>query len=374
MNTYQNNKIPILNNEYHSSNINMNESSIDLEEALTHSSYPVYIQEFLSNFISKQYFNHKEAKVFFQFNQKEKLFVIVYNITIIFKNNATYVIKIMVVLPTLYPYYAPDFYIMKETHIGINDYYKDIINKSNMKITIDKICAYVPERNNIEEIIEKLKDKFKDNFPIYKDSGEKFGFEVIEECNFKKENVKEVRIKRNSFDDDELLEFMRNETKTHLRKEYDKFSKKYINYQTNYQNLVKINEEIKKNLADNSHQMQIKQELEKLKSIKTRVDNIEKSLIEETNELEKNNLNKSCFDRCSELIEIKDDEDMKYCVMEKAIEDYLIVLKKAFQKKIVSLNDMIYKTRNLSKELFYVEYMRNKRKYNNNNDYNDINE
>ena len=35
---------------------------------------------------------------------------------------------------------------------------------------------------------------------------------------------------------------------------------------------------------------------------------------------------------------------------------------------------MIYKTRNLSKELFYVEYMRNKRKYNNTNDYNDINE
>ena len=374
MNRYQNNKIPILNNEYHSSNINMNESSIDLDQALANSSYPVYIQEFLSCFISKQYYNHKEAKVFFKFNEKEKLFVIEYNITIFFKNNATYAIKIMVDLPTLYPYYAPDFYIMKETHIGINDYYKDIIDRNNMKITIDKICAYDPERNNIEEIIEKLKNKFNDNFPIYKESGEAFGFQVIEECNFKKENLKEIRIKSDSFEDDELLEFLKNETKTHLRNEYTKFSTKFPNLQKNYQNLEKINEEIKNNLADNSHQDQLRQEMEKLKSIKTRLDNIEKELIEENNELEKNNLNKTCFDRCNELIEIKDDEDMKYCVMEKATEDYLIVLKKAFQKKIVSLNDMIHKTRNLSKELFYIEYLRKKIKYNKTNDYNDFNE
>ena len=280
----------------------------------------------------------------------------------------------MVDLPTLYPYYAPDFYIMKETHIGISDYYKDIIDKNNMKITIDKICVYDPERNNIEEIIEKLKNKFNDNFPIYKESGEAFGFQVIEECNFKKENLKEIRIKRDSFEDDELLEFLKNETKTHLRNEYTKFSTKFPNLQKNYQNLEKINEEIKNNLADNSHQDQLRQEMEKLKSIKTRLDNIEKELIEENNELEKNNLNKTCFDRCNELIEIKDDEDMKYCVMEKATEDYLIVLKKAFQKKIVSLNDMIHKTRNLSKELFYIEYLRKKIKYNKTNDYNDFNE
>ena len=49
--------------------------------------------------------------------------------------------------------------------------------------------------------------------------------------------------------------------------------------------------------------------------------------------------------------------------MQKTIEDYLVYLKKAYEKKIVSFEDMVNTTRQLSRELFYITYIRNKSKY-----------
>ncbi len=366
MNNYQNNKISIQNNEYHSSNNIANVSRIDFVQALSQSSYPVYIQEFLRDFISQNYYKHKEAKIYFTINDKEKLFIIKYRLKI-FCMGKPFIINILVYLPKLYPNYEPEFYILKESNIGIIECYKDIINSRDLRISIDKICKFDAERNNIEEIIEQLKIKFNDKFPIYKDSNEVFGFEIIEKSNFKKENVKEVNVTSGLIDDDELLEIIKNETKKHLRCSYSQFAQKIEELTNNYQTLMKMNEEMKNKLADNGANQsleKLRQENEKLKVIKDRLNYIENSLIEENDNLKKK-IDGGYINRCNEIIEIKDEENFKLCVMEKAIEDYLILLRKGFQRRIISFKDMLQKTRVLSKELFYINYMKKNKTYNN---------
>ena len=49
--------------------------------------------------------------------------------------------------------------------------------------------------------------------------------------------------------------------------------------------------------------------------------------------------------------------------MKKVIEEYLIYLKRGYERKIVSFDDMVNKTRALSRELFTIDYLRSQRKY-----------
>jgi len=343
-----------------------NKYLINIDQALSESSYPKYIQEFIRNFIINNYYKHKEAKVYFTVKDKEKLFVICYYLEILLKKNK-YNINILVYLPQLYPNYAPEFYIFRKGHTGIGSYYKDIINRSDLKISIDKICEFVPERNNIEEIIEKLKSKFKENFPIYKDSKEKFGFELIEKSNFDKESAKEVFFKPKPLNDDDILNYIKDETKKQIRIKYSEFKNKFGEFLKNNQNLKIIDKNIKKNLINNKlikKKEQMNQKLIKIIEIKNKLNGIENRLIKENNEIQEINNNKTCFDKCNEIINIKDKEDMKFVIMKKTIEDYLSYLRKGYEKNIISFKDMINKTRILSRELFNINYLRNKNKHN----------
>ena len=62
------------------------------------------------------------------------------------------------------------------------------------------------------------------------------------------------------------------------------------------------------------------------------------------------------------MIKIKDDEDMKFLVMKKTIEDYLIYLKRGYERKLISFDVMVNQTRALSREIFTIDYLRTQRK------------
>ena len=76
----------------------------------------------------------------------------------------------------------------------------------------------------------------------------------------------------------------------------------------------------------------------------------------------KNNALELKLKKCDELIKIKDDEDMRLLIMKKVLEDYLVYLKKGYEKKLVSFNDMVNQTRELSREIFSIDYLRKQRK------------
>ena len=379
------------NNNSKNTSLKKNFPLITMEDALIKSSYPKYLQDFIKEFIINNYSNNKNKKVYLTLVNNESLFVIEYKLSV-YLNGKSYEIFILVYLPKLYPNYEPNFYILKDKKFSVSDYYKNgKINEKTLKINLYSFIPFDPAKNNIEEIINKINDEFNKEFPIYKSENNEI---LSEECVLNKDYTKEIIIENKSnnfnfnyedinkfndiqindnnnnnknkdFDDESLLLFMRTQVKDVLREKYYNFNEKF-KIKNIYNDLKEVDNTSKIELNNinklYTEENYMKQELKKLQKIKEYLNSVENKLIEEKNNI-LNSKNKSIFDKCDELIKIKDNKDFEYIIMQKTIEDYLVYLKKAYEKKIVSFEDMVNTTRQLSRELFYIAYIRNKSKY-----------
>jgi len=378
------------NNNSKNTSLKKNFPLITMEDALIKSSYPKYLQDFIKEFIINNYSNNKNKKVYLTLVNNESLFVIEYKLSV-YLNGKSYEIFILVYLPKLYPNYEPNFYILKDKKFSVSDYYKNgKINEKTLKINLYSFIPFDPAKNNIEEIINKINEEFNKEFPIYKSENNEI---LSEECVLNKDYTKEIIIenknnnfnfnyedinkfndiqindnnnnKNKDFDDESLLLFMRTQVKDVLREKYFNFNEKF-KIKNVYNDLKEVDNTSKIELNNinklYTEENYMKQELKKLQKIKEYLNSVENKLIEEKNNI-LNSKNKSIFDKCDELIKIKDNKDFEYIIMQKTIEDYLVYLKKAYEKKIVSFEDMVNTTRQLSRELFYITYIRNKSKY-----------
>ena len=379
------------NNNSKNTSLKKNFPLITMEDALIKSSYPKYLQDFIKEFIINNYSNNKNKKVYLTLVNNESLFVIEYKLSV-YLNGKSYEIFILVYLPKLYPNYDPNFYILKDKKFSVSDYYKNgKINEKTLKINLYSFIPFDPAKNNIKEIINKINEEFNKEFPIYKSENNEI---LSEECVLNKDYTKEIIIenknnnfsfnyedinkfndiqindnnnnnKNKDFDDESLLLFMRTQVKDVLREKYFNFNEKF-KIKNIYNDLKEVDNTSKIELNNinklYTEENYMKQELKKLQNIKEYLNSVENKLIEEKNNI-LNNKNKSIFDKCDELIKIKDNKDFEYIIMQKTIEDYLVYLKKAYEKKIVSFEDMVNTTRQLSRELFYIAYIRNKSKY-----------
>ena len=154
---------------------------------------------------------------------------------------------------------------------------------------------------------------------------------------------------------------MKNQTKDILRGKLSDFEQKYKTSQ-NYKELLNINAIVKKKSGNKnaSSAVPMSQDLNNLKKIKDELNGIEEGLQHEIQQIQ--NENKTSFEKCDEFIKIKDEKDMEYAAMRKSIEDYLVYLRKGYEKKVVSFNDMVNNTRMLSRELFSIDYLRKQRR------------
>ena len=349
-----------INSIYNNNKKITNLQPLDLNEALSKSSYPKHLQDFLKNFIIDEYFGNKDAKVYFQSLSDEKLFVVEYQLPINF-NKKTYNVNIFMYIPKLFPNYPPEFYIEKKYNTGLNNSYENEIDKSTFKINIDKICRYNPEKNNVGEIINILKSRFNKTFPIYKDSKNTSIYEIYDKNNLDKSKVNEIKITSDKFNDEQLLKFMRKQTKDILWAKYDDYKQKY-KIEQNYYFLKNFSESSKKDSQSSSFNESdpLNQQLESLKRIKQNLNQIENGLNIEIQNMESKE--RGPFEICEDFVKIKDEKDLEYIIMKKTIEDYLVYLKKGYEKKLVSFDDMVNQNRSLSREIFSIDYLRKQRK------------
>ena len=159
----------------------------------------------------------------------------------------------------------------------------------------------------------------------------------------------------------QVLELVRKQVKDDIIRKYKEFNNKYQLSQS-YNELKTINDitnlQAGNSLNGNKHPMIESRNV--LNNIKQRLINIENDLNYEIQTI--GNSNKTALEKCDELIKIKDDEDMRLLIMKKVLEDYLVYLKKGYEKKLVSFNDMVNQTRELSREIFSIDYLRTQRK------------
>ena len=200
------------NNQYNETNVN----SIGIDDALSQSSYFPYYKSFIRELIQDNYYEHKEAKVYFVDNSDEKIFVIYYKSMILLKEKY-YKVNILVYLPKEYPSEKPTFYIYKHPNIGVSNSYTGLIDFDTLQIFVEKLFKFNDKRNNIEEIIQLLKAKFEKEFPIYREKQNTFGFELVEKCTIDWNRVKQVKLVCEKFNDETFLKFMKKETKDKMK-------------------------------------------------------------------------------------------------------------------------------------------------------------
>jgi hypothetical protein len=388
------------NNNSRVNNENGRSSDISLEEALKITSYPNYLKDFIKQFLIDNYSDNDMAKIFL-IKDNEKIFVIEYALTIEL-NGRNYKVYVLVYLPILFPNYPPEFYIEKTASLGLNKFYYGKISVPDFKINLESFVKFDPNKNNIEEIINNLVINFTQEFPIYKDNGINNNLNTSAKCILEKsktskvilpkrqnnysrqktynnnnsnnnglgrsyqnnyDNVKTEKFidNKDEFTDKTFLDFIRKQAKDIVEYNYMEFKEKH-NFEENKKKLNTLKEGINQRLNDGSiygKNDQLKSRLQTLKNIKGKLELIEKNINQEINEL-KNNDNKSFFDKFEENVNVKNQKDLEYLAKIKEMEDYLVYLKKGYERKIVSFEDMLNVTRGISREIFNLNYMRSK--------------
>ena len=91
---------------------------------------------------------------------------------------------------------------------------------------------------------------------------------------------------------------------------------------------------------------QLKSQVQTLKTIKAQLIGVEKRVENELKECQ--NANKKYFYEIIEnVVDIPNKEDFQFLIQIKVMEDYLSYLKKGFEKRIVSFDDIVNLTRSL---------------------------
>ena len=339
---------------------------LKLDEAINTSVYQPSKRDIILATLLDNFSDKKNDKVYLQAQSHDKIFII-HKIITAKLSNKSYNIPVIIHLPAQYPNLPPEIYMHKKPKVGINKFYFEtnkLIDPTTFRIYFDHLCPFNPSRNNIDQIIEALKIQFSKIFPIYADKTDKsnqmpkFG---PENPDFRTMN--EVIVESETLTDKQVYELVKKQTKEAILNKYQKFKTQY-RVAENYKELKTINDitKLKAGNALNGCEHPMVESLNKLKDIKYRLNGIEDRLNQEIKNT--SNINKTPLEKCEDLIKIKDEEDLKLLVMKKTIEDLLIYLKKGYERKIVSFDDMVNQTRALSRELFSIDYLRSQRKLN----------
>ena len=377
-------------------NDNGRPAEISLDSAIKMTSYPNYLLDFIKKFLIDNY-SESDMTTVYLVKDKENIFVIEYTLTIEL-NGRNYKVYVLVYLPILFPNYPPELYIEKTTNLGLNKFYYGKITEPDFKINLDSFLKFDPNTNNIGDIIDNLVINFTQEFPIYKDNTNVNNFKNSGKCYLEKsksskviipkkpldyysdnnnnrnnnglnksynkyDNVKTEKFNDNKdeFTDKTFLDFIRKQAKDIVQYNYMEFKEKH-NFEENKRKLNTLKEGINQRLNDESiygKNDQLKSRLQTLKNIKGKLEVIENNLNQEIDELKKND-NKSFFDKFEENVNVKNQKDLEYLAKIKEMEDYLVYLKKGYEKKIVSFEDMLNVTRGISREIFNLNYMRSK--------------
>ena len=407
------------NNARYNNNENGTTSQISLDNALKTTSYPKYLLDFIKQFLIDNYSESDMATVYL-IKDTENIFVIEYTLTIEL-NGRNYKVYVLVYLPILFPNYPPEFYIEKTTSLGLNKFYNGKINIPDFKINLDSFLKFDPNTNNIPEIIDNLVINFTQEFPIYKDNTNFQNWKNSGKCVLEKSKVSKVTIpkkqknynsanninrtyissnsiynqnkdkynnnynysnnnnginksynkydnvkvekfkdeNRDEFTDKTFLDFIRKQAKDIVEYNYVEFKEKH-NFSENMKKLNTLKDGINQRLNDRSiygKNDQLKARLQTLKTIKGKLEVIENNINQEINDL-KTNDNKSFFDKFEENVNVKNPKDLEYLAKIREMEDYLVYMKKGYERKMVSFEDMLYLTRGISREIFNLNYMR----------------
>ena len=314
-----------------------------IQELVNQCSYPNNTKEFIINILfelTKQPNSKLNKFMRNVLNLNQYIIVIRYSIPTILKDK-NFEIPILIYLPSVFPYEAPEIYIEKSNdNVEINSNNKDI-NLITNRIIVQGLQIW-NTNSNIFEIINQIRTSFNNAFPIYqvrRDSYDSIKNETINN----EESVKLYlieQIKKNCICD--IYEEIKNCQQESIKLNYYKNS---LSLQINNINSV----------LDKKEEM-IKYFNKSLFSIEEHIN---------TNKIHLEKISKNIIknDNFEDFISLPNDIDKQIINLisqEAFIDEYLIVVKKSFQKEIISFSETVKIIRTLSRELFKIKFYKEK--------------
>ena len=323
--------------------------SISLNEALNKSEYDEFIKDKVKSFVLENYKNYKDkSNLYLTKCFNKKIFVIKMDLYVTYKATE-YILTVLIYIPNTFPNELRIYFEYNQDFL-IDRYYQQekIIDETTAELDYFKIINYIPLKNPLNDLVKALIDKFNQKFPLFK---AKVKPELYGPCHLDISTCTKIEIKP---DDIKEINKLDNDKKKIKDKIMKTLEKKVYEIQSTQSQLdilknrinTKINNYISKNKSD---------ELEKM--IKNMVE-LQSKIEQDIQRLkyQKNNENNNILQKCEEVVEIKDKEKFRYQVMMKSAEDFLLFIKKGFERNIIPFNKGVDEIRRISKELFFINY------------------
>ena len=392
---------------------------MSIKEAISLCGYNNSIKQNFISFLQKNYSSPKNKLFLFERNKKvPKLFLLQLKIPAKY-NNSTYDISILIYFPLNFPFIEPDIFFHKYCSLKINPNCLDYIDEETLRINYDKFYKWENSFESFKKLMTELYKKFNKNFPVFTLDNKNFDENEEDDCILKEKCCKEIELRRpmpNNLSQNTIKKPIKNQinfnnnnnnNKGNMSNSHEKIKNKNISFNNHddgdegegegdgdisnnnliddfdenipydedkakeclvqllisqlYPKINKINIDLKN----------IRMNLEKTKrniSLEIKdLDKIEKNnkinlMKNEIDELDNNNNNNNFDEKNKDLsnldtlLTIKNKNYYILLSKEKTIEEYILIIKKAYEKHHIDLHTAMNIVRNYSRQIFNIKY------------------
>jgi hypothetical protein len=341
----------------------------------------------------------------------EKILVVRWSISVTL-NGKNYDIPILVYLPKLFPAEAPEIYIEKTDEVGVNQR-SQYVDKTTLRIYVPTIKNWNMSTSSLSNVLGEIYEEFFKIFPVYKlDIRDRGKYNYGNNCFLNPDCLQNVsfdapsKSDQNSNKNPDNLGYINDSNSANYKKpnnniilnqlneidlrlfgshavkkpqvpsfSNDQIKKIYIN-EIISATVPKIKREITKFRSDENklknYQREYSQQIQQIKQLADKKDSILNTIQGLSADAQdqvvmlkyyiESNLSKELSkDNIDNFIKISNPDKIKIVTSEAVLEDFLFYIKKGYEKKIFNFQDTIKMTRNYSRELFMIKYMKDKK-------------
>jgi len=323
-----------------------NVKKITFNEAIKKSDYPKENIDLIKSFINEHISEYDYmTTLYFTHSFNKNIFLIKHDLQVQYKGKG-YSIFLLFYIPISFPKELR-IYIEKVIELQISPHYKNFIDNETLELYYEQLTEYKPLQVPLSKLLDTLRSKFSSNFPLFKS---KNPIDYFGPCILNTQQSSLVEVKPDDLKGSFNVNYFRKKVKDKILK---LLNDKSFEMQKSLSELENMEKKIQQVNNENSiNNIQFENTIIKLKEIESKL---------EYEVQEMRAYNKDYLDKYRDIIKIDDKEQFKYMVMKRTIEDYLLFIKKAYEKDLISFEDCKNKIRIFSNELFFIKYFIDKR-------------
>jgi len=321
-----------------------NVKKITFNEAIKKSDYPKENIDMIKSYINEHISEYDYmTTIYLTHSFNKNIFLIRHDLQVEFKGKG-YSIFLLFYIPVSFPKELR-IYIEKIIELSISPKYIDFIDKETLELYYEALTEYKPMQVPLSRLLDNLRSKFSVDFPLFKS---KDPIDYFGPCIINTQQSFIVEVKPNDLKGSYNINDFRKKVKNKILKLINDKSFEILKSLSELDNLEKKIAQINNNINGDGFENSI-----------IKIKEMESKLEYEVQEMK--SYNKDYLDKYKDIIKIEDKKKFKYMVMKRTIEDYLLYLKKAAEKNLISFEECKNKYRILSKELFFINYLIDKR-------------